>query len=117
MEYFKINNVDYSKYVSGLKVSRAANYFAQTNAAGNTIIDYINTKRIVEVSIIPLDDEVMKNLQTAIENHNVSITYRNPVDGELATINAFIYNDDVEYYTIQTDKVMYKAFNLRISEL
>lgn len=117
MEYFKIDNVDYSKYVSGLKVSRAANFSSQKNAAGNTIIDYINSKRTIEVSIIPLEDEAMRSLQKAIEDINVSITFRNPVDGELTTINAYLPSDNVDYYTIQTNKVMYKTFNLTFIEL
>ena len=117
MAYFKINDIDYSAYVSGLKVSKAANYSAQTNAAGNTIVDYINTKRTIEVSIIPLDGEAMKSLQAAIDNINVTITYREPQTGELETINAIIPAKDAEYYTIQTNRVMYKGFNLTFTEL
>ena len=45
MAYFKINGVDYSMYVNALKVSRECNYNAQTNANGDTVVDYINTKR------------------------------------------------------------------------
>jgi hypothetical protein len=71
----------------------------------------------VEATIIPLDDEAMKSLQAAIDNINVSITFRNPADGELKTINAYIPSDEVEYYTIQTNKVMYKTFNLTFIEL
>lgn len=117
MAYFKINDVDFSAMVSGLKVSKAANYTAQTNAAGNTVVDYINSKRTVEVSIIALDDTAMKNIKTAIDGFNVSITFRNPATNELETINAIIPENEVEYYTIQTNKVMYKAFTLTFTEL
>ena len=117
MAYFKINDNDLSMYVSGLKVSKAANYSAQTNAAGNTVVDYINSKRTVEVTIIPLDDTAMQNIKAAIDAFNVSISFRNPATNELETINAIIPEDEVEYYTIQADKVMYKAFTLVFTEL
>ena len=117
MAYFYINGVDYSMYVSGLKVSKAANYTSQTNAAGNTAVDYINSKITLEVSIIALNDTVMKNIQAAINNFDVDITYRNPATNEEKTINAIIPEDEIEYYTIQADKVMYKAFTLTFIEL
>ena len=117
MAYLKINNVDYSMYVSGLKVSRKSNYNAQTNAAGNTVVDYINSKRTIAVNIIPLNDEAMKSLMAAINGFNVSLTYREPTSGELVSISAIIPDSDVEYYTIQANKVMYKAFSLTFTEL
>lgn len=117
MAYFKINDVDFSMMVSGLKVSKAANYSAQTNAAGNTVVDYINSKRVIEVSIIALNDTAMKNIKAAIDGFNVSVSFRNPATNELETINAIIPENEVEYYTIQTNKVMYKAFTLTFTEL
>ena len=117
MSYFKIDNIDYSQFVSGLKVSKAANYSAITNAAGNTVVDYINSKRTIEVSIIPLNDTDMKNLKTAIDKFNVKITYREPMTNDLTTIDAILPDDKIEYYTIQVDKVMYKAMTLTFTEL
>mgnify|MGYP003291495799 CR=1 FL=1 len=43
MAYLKIDNTDFSMYVSGLKVGKKSNYNAQTNAAGDTVIDFINS--------------------------------------------------------------------------
>ena len=83
MAYFKINNQDFSMYVNELKVDTENNYNAQTNAAGDTIVDYINKKRSIEVGIIPLNDSVMANLQNAIDAFNVSISFRNPKTNEL----------------------------------
>ena len=117
MAYFKINDIDFSMYVSGLKVSKSANYSAQTNAAGNTVVDYINSKRTIEVSIIPLNDAAMVNLKAAIAAFNVSITFRNPATNELETINAIIPEDEIEYYTIQANRVLYKEFSLTFTEL
>ncbi len=118
MAYFKINNVDFSKYVNKLKVSKEANYSMQTNAAGNSVVDYINSKRTIEVGIIPLDSAAMVELQAAINAFNVSISYRNPATGALEeNINCIIPSNNVDYYTIQADKVLFEAFSLKIIEL
>ncbi|WP_299043897.1 hypothetical protein [uncultured Campylobacter sp.] len=45
MTYFKIGDVDFSMYVNELKVKKQHNYIAQTNAAGDSVVDYINSKR------------------------------------------------------------------------
>ena len=118
MAYFKINGVDYSMYVNELKVDTQNNYNAQTNAAGDTVVDYINKKRSIEVGIIPLNDTVMANLQTAIDAFNVSISFRNPKTNALEeNVNCIIPSNGIEYYTIQSDKVMYKEFELKFIEL
>lgn len=117
MSYFKINDVDYSKYVNGLTIDTDNNYTAQTNAAGDMVVDYINKKRSIEVGIIPLDDSAMKNLLQAIEAFNVSISYRNPLTNELETINCILPSTGIEYYTIQVGKVLYREFKLKFQEL
>ena len=117
MAYFKIGKTDFSNIVNELKVDNTSNYNSQTNAAGNTVVDYINTKRIIEVGIIPLDDTDMANLQTAIKDFDVMISFRNPRTNQLETIFCIIPESGIEYYTIQTNKVMYKAFKLKFIEL
>lgn len=118
MAYFKINNVDYSMYVNELNINKSTNYSAQTNAAGDTVVDYINHKREIEVGIIPLDDVAMAQLQSAIEAFNVSISFRNPQTNALEeNVNCIIPDTDVEYYTIQANKVMYNALTLTFIEL
>lgn len=118
MTYFKINNVDFSHYVSALKVETTNNYNAQTNAAGNTVIDYINSKRTIEVGIIPLNDADMKALQQAIGAFNVSISFMNPKTGAIENnVNCIVPSDGVDYYTIQSGKVMFKAFTIQFVEL
>jgi glyceraldehyde-3-phosphate dehydrogenase/erythrose-4-phosphate dehydrogenase len=97
MAYFKINNIDYSTYVSGLTVTVNHSYNAQTNAAGNTVADYINSKRVIDVNIIPLDTEAMAALQTVINSFNVTVTFRNPQTQELEEINCIIPTDAVDY--------------------
>lgn len=118
MAYFKINNVDFSKYVNKLEISKTANYNAQTNAAGNTVVDYINSKRTIQVGIIPLDSVAMGELLAAIDAFNVNISFRNPKTNALEeNINCIIPSEAVNYYTIQQDKVLFNAFSLEFIEL
>lgn len=118
MTFFKINGVDFSKYVSSLVIDKKKVYNTQTNAAGNTVADYINTKREIEVGIIPLDDTVMAQLQNEIDALNVSISFRNPKTNTLEeNVNCIIPQDGVDYYTLSGQGRMYKAFTLKFSEL
>lgn len=118
MAYFKIGQNDYSSIVSGLKVSSTNKYNSQTNAAGNTVVDLINNKRSFEVSIIALDDTKMAQLQSDLASFNISISFRNPQTNVLEeNVNCIIPTHDIEYYTIQANKVMYKAMTLKITEL
>lgn len=118
MAYFKIGSTDYSMYVNELNISKEANYNAQTNAAGDTVVDYINSKRTIEVGIIPLDSAAMAKLLTDIDAFNVSISFRNPRTGVLEEgVNCIIPQSQVEYYTIQSNKVLYNAFQLEFTEL
>ena len=117
MAYFKINDVDYSQYVNQLNVGTEVNYNAQTNAAGDTVVDYINSKRVIEVGIIPLTPTYLASLTSAIANFAVSISFLNPNTNTLETIDCIIPSSNVEYYTIQAGKVMTKAFTLQFIEL
>ena len=115
--YFKIGNNDYSMFVNELRVSTNTNFNGQTNAAGNTVVDLINQKRTVEVGIIPLNDDIMKQLKADIAAFNVDISYLNPDTQELETINCIIPSNEVEYYTIQADKVLFEGLSLTFEEL
>jgi hypothetical protein len=118
MAYFKLGSVDFSSYCSKLSVNKTANYTAQTNAAGNTVVDFINHKRTIEVGVIPLDSATMQTLQNIIGNFNVSISFRNPQTGQLEeNVNVIIPESNVEYYTIQANKVLYNALTLEFVEL
>jgi hypothetical protein len=115
--YFKINDINFSMYVNELNVQTENIFNSQTNAAGDTVVDFVNKKRQVEVGIIPLNDTAMKSLLTEIDKFNVSITFRNPHTNALETINAIIPSSGIEYYTIQVGKVLYKEFKLEFQEL
>ena len=118
MAYFKIDNTDFSSYVSGLKISSNSNYNAQQNANCDTVVDYINTKRTIEVEIIPLDAAAMAKLLAEIDAFSVSISFRNPKTNLLETgVSCIIASHDISYYTIQDSKIMYQKFNLKFNEL
>lgn len=117
MAYFKIGNNDYSMFTSELKVATNHNYNAQTNAAGNSVVDYINKKRVINVVIIPLNDDIMAQLQADINQFNVSISFLNPETKALEAINCIIAKNEPEYYTIQETKTMFKALSLTFEEL
>lgn len=118
MVYFKIGTHDYSSITSGLSIDDNSTYVAQQNAAGNKVVDYINSKVKIKVKIIALDDTTMKNLLSDIKNFNVQISYLNPKTKQLRTnVSCIIDKNNVEYYTIQQGKVMFKALSLDFEEL
>lgn len=118
MSYFKIGDNDYSAYVNELEINKSNNYTSQTNAAGDTVVDYINSKRTIKVGIIPLNDAEMLKLQLDIDKFNVPISFRDPLTNELAeNVNCIIPSSKVEYYTIRIGKVTYKGFSLSFTEL
>lgn len=116
--YFKIGNNDYSMFVNDLKVAENVKYTAQENAAGNTVVDYLNKKRTITVGIIPLNSNIMKQLKTDINSFNVKLSFLNPNTETLETnVNCIIPANEVSYYTIQADKVMFDAVSLTFTEL
>lgn len=117
MAYFKINGTDYSRYVNKLKIKKKAVYKSLTNAAGNTVVDYVNTKREIEVGIIPLKADVLKNLLNAISNFSVNISFLNPDTNTLENLAVIIPESNIEYYTIQANNVSVKTFTLKFIEL
>lgn len=117
MAYFKINDVDFSRYVSKLKVGTKHNANTRVNAAGNTMVQYINTKHIIEAGIIPLDAAAMASLQEQINKFEVTVAYLCPETKELKTINCMISQQAVDYYTIQGSNVKFQAFSLVFTEL
>ena len=118
MSYFKIGETDFSAFVNELKINSEARYSAQTNAAGNTVVDYIGRKRSIEVGIIPLNGADMARLQEAINAFAVSISFKNPNTNALEEgIACIIPSSGVEYYTIQVNKTLFKGFKLTFTEL
>lgn len=118
MTYLKINNVDYSSLVSGLKVGyeTLVSDNSGRNAAGNTVIDVINRKVKIYVTLRHTTQEEMKSFLTAIKDYVVNVTYLNPETKALSTVNAYTGTPEPEYYTI-SDKTIYKPMSLNFIEL
>lgn len=116
--YFAINGKDFSKYVNKLSVGTEHFYKSMTSSGGNTVVKYTNTKKVLEVGIIPLEDNVMAQLLTEINMFKVRVSYRDPETNVMVEdLQCIIPNNIVEYYTIQVGKVQYKAFSIQINEL
>ena len=119
MTFLKINNTDYSMYCSGLKVETVYKYNPITNAAGNTLIDYVNDKRVFTISIIPLNDTIMSQLLSDLDTEeNITISFLSPLENILENnVKCVCDKIGVEYYTIQDTKKLYKAFTFTLTEL
>lgn len=117
MSYLKINGYDFSTYVNELNIEKTHNYSAQTNANGDTVVDYINAKRAIEVSIIPLDAATMQTLLNVIDSFKVTVSFLNPLTGALESAECIIPENGVEYYTIQANNTSFKGFSFTCEEL
>lgn len=117
--YFKINNIDFSHLVSGLKVGTETLVSENSgrNANGDTVIDVVNTKKKVYVTFRHMFDTEMQPFLAAINDYVVSVTYRDPLTNALNTITAYTGTPEPDYYTIQNDVVIYKPMNLNFIEL
>lgn len=116
--YFKINGNDYSKYVNKLVVGTEHFYKSMTTAAGNTLVKYINTKRTIEVGIIPLDANDMTKFMQDLNGFTVEVSFRDPATNMMSeNVKCIIPQHLVEYYTIQVGNVQFKAFSIQIKEL
>lgn len=119
MAYLKINNTDFSSLVSGLKVGYETLVSDKSgrNAAGNSVVDVINRKIKVYVTLRHTLDEEMKSFLTAIKDYVINVTYLDPETKTLKTINAYTGTPEPEYYTIQPARTIYKPMNINFIEL
>ena len=117
--YFKINGTDFSNLVSAMKVGFEVLVSDQSgrNANGDTVIDVINRKKKVYITLRHTTDAEMKKFLNAVSNYVISVEYRNPQTGTLSTITTYIGTPEPEYYTIQAGNVIYKPLNLNFIEL
>jgi hypothetical protein len=117
MAYLKINNTDISHLVSGLKISFETLANGNNNAAGDTVIDIINKKADLRVTLRHMTDDEMNSFLNTIENYQVDVSFRDPRTGELTTISAYPSAPQPEYYTIQPNHVIYKPMSINFIEL
>ena len=119
MSYLKINNTDFSSLVSGLKVGfeTLVSDKSGRNAAGNTVIDVINEKTKVYVTLRHTTDAEMKSFLAAIQDYVVNVSFLNPKTNAETTIQAYTGTPEPEYYTIQPKHTIYKPLSLNFVEL
>jgi hypothetical protein len=117
--YFIINDIDFSHLVSGLKVGyeTLVSDTSGRNAAGNTVIDIINRKVKLYVTIRHTTDTEMQAFLDAIKDYVVIVAYRNPETNELGLATCYTGTPEPEYYTIQPNNVIYKPMSLNFIEL
>lgn len=117
--YFKINNIDFSELVSGLKIGHETLVSDNSgrNAAGDTVIDVINKKYKVYVTLRHTTDAEMQSFLDAIKDYVVNVSFLNPQTKALTTINAYTGTPEPEYYTIQPTTILYKPMSLNFIEL
>ena len=119
--YFKINNTDFSSLVSGLKIGyeTLVSDSSGRNAAGDTVIDVINKKVKLYVTLRHTTGEEMKAFLNAINGFVVNVSFYDPrsLSSTLTTITAYTGTPEPEYYTIQPTHTIYKPLSLNFIEL
>lgn len=116
--YFKINNVDLSNLVSGMKVGyeTLVDDTSGRNANGDMTFNVINRKAKVYITFRHTTDAEMKKIMGAIAPFEMTVQYRSPETGALASIYAYTGTPEPEYYTIQNGFVVYKPMTLNFIE-
>ena len=71
----------------------------------------------VYVTFRVMDDTEMAKLLNAVSSYVVSVSFRDPKTNTTKTIQSYTGTPEPEYYTIQSNKVLYKSFNLNFIEL
>lgn len=116
--FFKINDIDFSMYVNKLVVGKEHMYESFNTANGSDLIKYRGSKYVLEVGFVPLDYVSMAQLLSVIDEFSVTVTFRDPKTNLLVeNLVCIIPNHLVEYYTIQANKVSYKAFSVQILQV
>lgn len=116
--YFKINDINFSHLVSGLKVGYEVLVSENSgrNANGDTTIDIINRKRKVYVTLRHTTNAEMKSFLDAVSDFVVNVAYLDAQTNTLKTAECYISTPEPEYYTIST-KTIYKPMSLNFIEL
>ena len=116
--YFKINDVDFSNIVSGLKIGyeTLVSDSSGRNANGDSVIDVINEKIKVYINFRHTTKDEMKALLAAIEDYVVNVSFLDPITNTMKTINAYTGTPEPEYYTI-SNKTIFKPMTLNFIEL
>lgn len=119
MTYLKLNGIDVSSYVKGLRVGYETLVSSDSgrNANGDTVIDVVNQKAKVYVTFRPMKNNEMAEVMSAINDYVIPVTYLDSKTNTLATITCYHGTPEPEYYFIHDDRVLYKEMNLNFIEL
>lgn len=117
MAIFKIGSKDFSGLVTGLKVGyeTLVSDNSGRNAAGDTVLDVINTKRKIYVTLRHTTFVEMQEFLAAVEPFQVTVTYLDPKTNALKTANTYIGTPEPEYYNVS--HTLYKPMSLNFIEL
>ena len=117
MTYFKINGKDFSELVAGLKIGYEVLVAENSgrNANGDTVLDVINRKRKIYVSLRHTTIQEMKEFLAAVEPYVVNIEYLDAKTNTLQHATTYIGTAEPEYYNIS--KSLYKPMNLNFIEM
>ena len=117
MTILKINGVDVSGLVSALKVGyeTLVSDSSGRNARGDTVIDVINMKRKIYVTLKHTTFAEMQRFLGAIAPYVVTVEYLDPRDNTMKSANTYIGTPEPEYYNVS--KTIFKPMNLNFIEL
>lgn len=117
MTIFKVGNTDFSDLVSGLKVGyeTLVSDSSGRNANGDTVIDIINTKRKIYVTLRHTTIAEMKSFLSAIAPYQVTIQYLDPKTNSLQSASTYTGTPEPEYYNVSQS--LYKPMSLNFIEL
>lgn len=116
--YFKINNTDFSSLVSGMKVGYETLVSSESgrNANGDTVIDIVNKKIKVYLTLRHTTKEEMTEFLEAMEPYVIEVSFLDPRTNEITTYTAYTGTPEPEYYTI-SDRTIFKPMSINFIEL
>ena len=117
MAVLKIGSYDASDLVSGLKVGyeTLVSDSSGRNANGDTVLDVINMKVKLYVTLRHTTFSEMQRFLAAIANYQVSVSYLDPRDNSMHTIDAYTGTPEPEYFNIT--KTVFKPLSLNFIQL
>lgn len=117
MAVFKINGVDFSDLVAGLKVGYETLVSSNSgrNANGDTVVDVINMKRKIYVTLRHTTFAEMQRFLAAIAPYTVTVSYLDPRDFTMKEATTYTGTPEPEYRNIS--KTIFKQLTLNFIEL
>jgi hypothetical protein len=90
------------------------------NANGDTVLDVINRKRKIYVTLRHTFATEMRAFLASIKNYQITITYLDPETNSTQTANVYISTPEPEFYLVNTtnpNMSIYKPLSLNFIEL